>query len=169
MAVVAGRTVAKFRYNAAIPIAGVIVVFGAMPLATSRWYLAPLELVPLAVIGWGWLAGVDVRAGELVVRYPVGRRHVPLSSIQGFTVTRRRVAAVRADDTTVWLPGVGLADLPKLADACGLRLPGDTPPPEGADPEETDPEETDPEGSDSGESGEPVTPTGSQGTRDSAG
>src|SRR2546430_13956266 len=124
MAVVARRTVARFRYNAAIPIAGLILLFAALPLAASAWYLAFVELVPLAIIGWGWLAGVDVRGRELVVRYPVGRRHLAPGDVRGFTVTRRRIAAVRPDETSLWLPGVTPAALPRLAAACGLRVTG---------------------------------------------
>jgi hypothetical protein len=162
MALVARRTVAKFRYNAAIPIAGLILLFGALPLAASRWYLAPVELVPLAIVLWGWLVGVDVRASELVVRYPVGRRHLALADVRGFTVTRRRVAAVRPDDSRRWLPGVTAATLPRLTEACGFRVPASTSP---ADTKENAPvEATEPD-----ETGEPVSGAGRPGRRDSAG
>ena len=166
MAVVARRTVAKFRYNAAIPIAGLILLFAALPLAASAWYLAFVELVPLAIVVWGWLAGVDVRGHELVVRYPVGRRHLALGDVRGFTVTRRRIAAVRPDDSSLWLPGVTAAALPKLATACGFRVPGSDSP---AATKENAPEPAEK----ADESGEPVSgagmPTGGTGGRDSAG
>jgi PH (Pleckstrin Homology) domain-containing protein len=162
MAVVARRTVAKFRYNSAIPIAGLILLFAALPVAASAWYLAFVELVPVAIVLWGWLAGVDVRGRELVVRYPVGRRRLALDDVRGLTVTRRRIAAVRPDDSSLWLPGVTPAALPKLAAACGFRVPGSESP---ASTEENAPEPAEKPD----ESGEPVSGAGRTGGRDSAG
>lgn len=158
----ARRTVARFRYNAAIPIAGLVLLFAALPVAASRWYLAPIELVPLAVVVWGWLAGVDVRARELVVRYVVGRRRLALDDVRGFTVTRRRVSAVRPDDSSLWLPGVTPAALPRLARAAGLWVPGSESP---ASTEKSSSAAAD----DRDETGEPVSGAGPAGGRDSAG
>ena len=46
----------RFRHNQAILVAAVIAFIGALPLATARWYLLPVLLVPLAVARLG-LAG----------------------------------------------------------------------------------------------------------------
>jgi len=141
---VAGRVTAKFRYNAALAIAGFVALCGAVPLAASRWYLAFVLLVPLAVLIWGWRAGVDVRDHTLVVRWGIGGRRIPAASIVGFALTRRGVHAVLADDRTVWLPAVPGPRVPVLAEAIGLKLAAPTPQTQPADaPSETASQATD--------------------------
>jgi len=66
----------KFRYNAGIAIAGLVAFFGAIPVATVRWYLTPILLVPLAVLIWGWRAGTDADANGLSVRALLGSRRL---------------------------------------------------------------------------------------------
>lgn len=119
---VARRATAKFRYNAALAIAGFVALCGAVPLAASRWYLWFILLVPVAVMMWGARAGVDVRDGGLAVRWAVGGRHVDASRITGFTITHRAVRAVLDDNRRVWLPAVPGTRVPVLAEAVGLTL-----------------------------------------------
>ncbi|MGA8117206.1 MAG: hypothetical protein WCA46_26530 [Actinocatenispora sp.] len=113
---------AKFRYNAALAIAAFVALCGAVPLAASRWYLSVVLLVPLAVVLWGWRAGVDVRAGAMVVRWAVGGRRIDADEVTGFTITRRSVHAVLTDDRTVWLPAVPGTRVPVLTEALGLQV-----------------------------------------------
>ncbi len=113
---------AKFRYNAALAIAAFIALCGTVPFAAARWYLAFVLLIPLAVLLWGWRAGVDVRDGALVVRWALGSRRIERAQIQGFTITRRRVRVVLTDDRALWLPAVPGTRVPVLADAVGLNL-----------------------------------------------
>jgi hypothetical protein len=122
--VAAGLT-AKFRYNAALAIAGFVALCGTVPLAAAGWYLLFVMLVPLAVVVWGLRAGVDVRDGELRVRWGIGGRRVDAAAIAGFTITHRAVRAVLVGGRTVWLPSVPGTRVPVLAEAVGLHLATD--------------------------------------------
>ncbi|BCJ34684.1 hypothetical protein Athai_21870 [Actinocatenispora thailandica] len=115
---------ARFRYNAALPIAAFVALCGTVPLTVAGWPFAFVLLIPFAVLVWGWRAGVDVRAGRLVVRWPVGSRTIEPADIRGFTITHRRVSAVLAGDRTVWLPSVPGTRVPVLAEALGLQVAG---------------------------------------------
>jgi Bacterial PH domain len=112
----------KFRHNIGIAIAGLVAFFGAVPVATQRWYLAPILLVPLAVMVWGWRAGTDADAGGVTVRALVGSRALPWSRITGLVPDGRRVVATLDGGRSVRLPAVTPADLPKLVSATGHEL-----------------------------------------------
>jgi hypothetical protein len=119
-----GRVV-RFRYNAAISVAAAVALVGAVPVATSRWYLAPLLLVPLAVGVWGWRAGTDANANGVRARALFGSRFLPWSRIDSLVVgDRNRVYARTTADSEVRLPAVSPADLPKLVAASGERYSG---------------------------------------------
>ena len=109
----------KFRHNAAIAVAGLIALLGAVPLATVRWYLAPILLLPLAVIVWGWRAGTDADRDGLSIRALFGARRLPWARISGFVPADRRVIAMLDGGKSVVLPAVTPADLPKLLAATG--------------------------------------------------
>ncbi|WP_207126081.1 PH domain-containing protein [Actinocatenispora comari] len=128
---------ARFRYNAALPIAAFVALCGTVPLTVAGWPFAFVLLVPFAVLVWGWRAGVDVRGGRLVVRWPVGSRAIEPTDIRGFTITHQRVSAVLADDRTVWLPAVPGTRVPVLAETLGLQVAGAGPAAE-ADGEDAD-------------------------------
>ncbi|MEV0841326.1 PH domain-containing protein [Actinocatenispora sera] len=115
---------ARFRYNAAMPIAAFVALCGTVPLTVAGWPFAFVLLIPFAVLVWGWRAGVDVRGGRLVVRWPVGSRTIEPADIRGFTITHRRVSAVLADDRAVWLPAVPGTRVPVLAETLDLRVAG---------------------------------------------
>src|SRR5262245_38056673 len=86
--------VVRFRYNAAITVAAVVVLLGAVPLATSRWYLAPLLVIPLLVAVWGWRAGTDANATGVRARALFGSRFLPWSRVDSLEVgDRNRVYA----------------------------------------------------------------------------
>ncbi|HEY0360272.1 MAG TPA: PH domain-containing protein [Mycobacteriales bacterium] len=112
----------KFRHSIALPAAGVIGLFGALALGTARPWLAPLLLVPVAVIVWGWRAGVDVDGRGVVVRTLLANRRLPWADIEGFGVQGRRVVAHLARGGVVPLPGVSRTDLPRLIAAGGQQL-----------------------------------------------
>jgi Bacterial PH domain len=112
----------KFRYNVGIAVAGLVAFFGAVPVATVHWYLAPILLVPLAVLVWGWRAGTDADRDGLTVRALLGGRRLPWARITGLVPDGRRVVAVLDGGTFVRLPAVGPADLPRLVAASGQEV-----------------------------------------------
>jgi hypothetical protein len=113
----------RFRHHSGLAIAGLVAFFGAIPVATYRWYLSPILLIPVAVAIWGWRAGTDADENGLTVRALLGRRRLPWSRIEGFVpVGRRQVHAVLAGGATVRLIAVTPADLPKLVAASGAEL-----------------------------------------------
>lgn len=143
----------KFRHNAAIVIAGLVALFGAVPVATVRWYLTPILLVPIAVMIWGWRAGTDANKDGLSIRAMFGATRLPWERITGFVPAQRRVVAMLDGGGSVTLPAVSPADLPKLVAASGQEL-GTTE----ADAEQDPADPTDPAASDRG--GSPVTSEG---------
>ena len=115
----------KFRYNAAIAVAGLITLIGAIPVASAAWYLLPILLVPLTVTCWAWLAGTDAGPDGLVVRALLGRRRIPWPSVAELGADARgRAYATLADGGAVPLPAVTAPDLPRLVAASGRQVPG---------------------------------------------
>jgi hypothetical protein len=113
---------AKFRVHIAIPLAGLIAFFSAVPLATAAWYLAPILLVPLAVALWGWWAGTDADAEQLRVRALIGTRRYRWADVTALVPTGSRVVAVLAEGGQVTLTGVTPTDLPRLVKASGSEI-----------------------------------------------
>jgi hypothetical protein len=105
---------ARFRHNVGIAVLGVVMLCGGVALAVSRWYLAPIELIPLAMIVWGIRAGTDVDADGLRLRALVGSRKIAWSQIDGFVPQGDKVLATLAGGKAVTLPAVSPADLPRL-------------------------------------------------------
>ncbi len=112
----------RFRFNVAVPIAGVVAFLGALPLAAARWYLAPILLVPAAVVAWSVRAGVDADSAGLTVRALLGSRRIPWSEVQGFASRGRQVSVVLADGGRVRLPGVSTDGLSRLVEAGGHEV-----------------------------------------------
>jgi hypothetical protein len=113
----------KFRHNAAMTVAAAVAVIGGLPLATTRWYFAPVLLVPLSVAVWGWRAGTDATANGLRVRALFGSRFLPWTRVESLVVgERKRVYAHTASGSAVRLPAVTPADLPRLVQASGEQL-----------------------------------------------
>lgn len=114
----------KFRYHAAIAVAGLITLIGALPVATAAWYLLPILLVPVAITVWAWLAGTDADPDGLVVRALLGRRRIPWRSVAELSADARgRAYATLANGAAVPLPAVTATDLPRLVAASGQRVP----------------------------------------------
>ncbi|MET7971169.1 PH domain-containing protein [Micromonospora sp. NPDC005305] len=114
----------RFRYNQAILVAALVAFLGALPLATARWWLLWVLLVPLAVAVWAWRAGTDADARELRLRALVGQRRVPWARVAELAADPRGRAVARLDNgETLMLPAVRAADLPRLVSATGQELP----------------------------------------------
>lgn len=112
----------KFRHSSAIAIAALVGFFGAVPVATYRWYLTPILLVPLAVLVWGWRAGTDADTRGVSVRALLGTRRLPWSRITALVPAGQRVLAVLDGGASVRLPAVRPTDLPKVVAASGATL-----------------------------------------------
>jgi len=112
----------RFRHHTGLAIAGLVATIGAIPLASVRWYLTPILLIPAAVAVWGWRAGTDADESGVTIRALLGQRRLPWSRIAGFAPVGRRVAAVLEGGGTVTLTAVTPADLPKLVAASGTEL-----------------------------------------------
>jgi hypothetical protein len=112
----------KFRYHAALAVAGLIALIGAVPVASVAWYLTPILLVPLAVTWWAWQAGTDAGPDGLVVRALLGRRRIPWTAVEELGSDERgRAYATLADGMAVPLPAVTATDLPRLIAASGQQ------------------------------------------------
>jgi hypothetical protein len=111
----------RFRQHSALAIAGLVGFFGALPVATTRWYLAPILLAPLAVAAWAWRSGTDADQDGVTVRALLGQRKLPWARIDGFVPEQRRVSAVLEGGSAIRLPAVTPADLPTLLEAAGQK------------------------------------------------
>jgi hypothetical protein len=115
--------VIRFRHSGAVAAAALIAFLGALPVATYRWYLLPILLVPLVVGVWGWRTGTDASATGLTLRRPLGSRQVEWSRVAGLVPDQRgRVYSALHDDGLVRLPAVSAGDLPRLVAASGHQL-----------------------------------------------
>jgi hypothetical protein len=113
----------RFRQHGAIAIAALIVFISAIPLASARWYLAPLLLVPLIFAAWAWRSGTDADAAGLRVRALLGQRRIPWSQVAQLSADGRgRAVAVLSDGRMVRLTAVPVGELARLAGASGQRV-----------------------------------------------
>ncbi|WDZ87339.1 PH domain-containing protein [Micromonospora cathayae] len=113
----------RFRHSQAIVAAAIVAFIGALPVANARWYLAPVLLVPLAILVWSWRAGTDVDRREVRVRALLGQRRLPWERIVSLAVDPRGRAVARLDDGgQVLLPAVRGTDLPQLVAVTGQPL-----------------------------------------------
>ncbi|KKK07819.1 PH domain-containing protein [Micromonospora sp. HK10] len=112
-----------FRRNQAILVAAIVALIGALPLASARWWLSWVLLLPLAVGVWAWRSGTDADARELRLRALLGQRRIPWQRVAELTADDRGRAVVRLDDGEVLvLPAVRADDLPRLVAATGQEL-----------------------------------------------
>jgi hypothetical protein len=114
---------AKFRYNAALAVAAVIALIGAIPLLAASPYYVPVLLVPLAVLVWAWRAGTDVRTDAVTVRALLGSRRIPWSQVDALICQGRRVQVRLTNGNVVTLTAVAPADLPAVVTASGGEAP----------------------------------------------
>jgi hypothetical protein len=121
------RPVLRVRKSGALLVAASIALVGTLPLAGASWQLAPLILIPLAVLIWALRAGTDVRTEGLRVRALVGSTDIPWSRIDQLAPDARgRVSALLTDGNVIRLTGVTTANLPAVIAAGGQSLAGDS-------------------------------------------
>lgn len=105
----------RVRMTGALLVAAVIAFVCAVPLASSRWELAPVLLVPVVIFVWAWRAGTDVYPDELRVRALVGSTRVPWPEITELAPDRRgRVSALLTNGHVLRLTGVTRENLPMV-------------------------------------------------------
>jgi len=120
--------VLRVRKSGALLVAALIAFVGTVPLAGVRWSLAPILLIPLAILVWAWRAGTDVDADSLRVRALFGKTVIPWSRVAELAPDPGgQVAALLIDGTVVPLTGVTTGNLPAVLEAGGQEL--STPPP----------------------------------------
>jgi hypothetical protein len=130
----------RFRHSQAIWVAALIAFLGALPLATARWFLLPVLLIPLGVGIWAFRAGTDADPTGVRVRALLRQRRIPWPEISELAAgPDGRAVALLADGRATPLPAVRAADLPRLVAASGQPLIGHPAPGEpesepGADP-----------------------------------
>jgi hypothetical protein len=112
----------RFRHNSALAVAGVIALIGALPMLGASLYFAPILLIPLSVIVWGWRSGTDADERGLVVRALLAKRGIPWTQVDALVPDERKVQAQLANGHYVTLPAVGRKDLPRLIEASGKGL-----------------------------------------------
>lgn len=124
------RPTLRVRKSGAVLVAALIALIGAFPLAGSSWALAPLLLIPLAVLIWTYRAGTDVYPDELRVRALIGGSRVPWSRISELAPDDRgRVSALLDNGNVIRLTGVTRDNLPMVLAAGGHPV-GGTPAPD---------------------------------------
>lgn len=88
-------------------------------MAGQSWILAPIILIPLAVMWWGLRSGVDVRSSGLSVRGMFGHRDIDWPRVTGFRVDRRRVFVELDAGTEMALPAVSPDQVPSIIELSG--------------------------------------------------
>lgn len=117
------KVTVRYRPHQAIMLAAVIAFVGSLPLASVRWYLLPILLLPLAIAIWAVRAGTDVDSTGIQVRAMIGQRRIPWSRIAELGSDQRGRAVARlTDGARVALPAVRAGDLPRLIEASGQPL-----------------------------------------------
>ncbi|MEU4561296.1 PH domain-containing protein [Actinoplanes sp. NPDC023936] len=121
------RPALRVRKSGAVLVAALIALIGALPLAGSSWALAPILLIPLAVLIWTYRAGTDVYPEELRVRALFGGTRVPWSRIAELAPDARgRVSALLDNGNVIRLTGVTSDNLPMVLAAGGQAVDATT-------------------------------------------
>lgn len=123
---VSRKPVLRVRKSGALIVAALIAFVGTVPFAGARWQLAPILLIPLAILVWSWRAGTDVDAEGLRVRALFGTTDVPWSRVAELAPDdRNQVSALLTDGKVIQLTGVTAARLPAVIAASGQDLASD--------------------------------------------
>ena len=93
------KPVLRVRKSGALVVAALIAFVGTVPFAGARWELAPVLLIPLAILAWAWRAGTDVHADA-----------------------RNGISALLNDGRVLRLTGVTTANLPAVLAAGGQAV-----------------------------------------------
>jgi hypothetical protein len=120
---VSRKPVLRVRKSGALLVAALIAFVGTVPFAGVRWVLAPILLIPLAVLVWAWRAGTDVDTESLRVRALLGKTVVPWSRVAELAPDDRgQVSALLVDGTVIALTGVTVGNLPTVLAAGGQEV-----------------------------------------------
>jgi Bacterial PH domain len=115
MSVVRKKPALRIRRSGALVVAALIAFVSAVPLAGTRWALAPILLIPLLAMIWAWRAGTDVYPDALRVRALFGSTTVPWSRVTELAPDPRgRVSALLDNGNVIRLTGVTAANLPAV-------------------------------------------------------
>jgi hypothetical protein len=129
MAGVRSKPVLRVRKSGALLVAALIALVGTVPLASIRWELTPVLLIPLAAVLWAWRAGTDVFPDRLKVRALVGSTEIPWSRVAELAPDARgRVAALLDNGNVIRLTGVTRDNLPAVLSAGGQEISSPSPP-----------------------------------------
>ncbi|MFI7546296.1 PH domain-containing protein [Actinoplanes sp. NPDC049599] len=116
----------RVRKSGALLVAALIAFVGTLPVAGASLRLAPVILIPLAILFWVLRAGTDVSADGLRVRALLGSTEIPWSRVDQLGPDPRgRVSALLTDGKVIRLTGVTTANLPAVIAAGGQQLQGD--------------------------------------------
>jgi hypothetical protein len=123
-----------------------VLTLSVIPLATARWWLAFLFVLPLLALLWVRRVGVDVDPDAVTVRAVLGRRRIAWADVAGLQAGRRGdLWLVLRGAGRLRLPVVRARHLPLLAAASGGRIPDPAAPdPTAPDPVASDPTASDP-------------------------
>jgi len=106
----------RFRHGGAERAAAVIWLAAGSAIATARWWLAPLLLLPLLAVLAAFRRGTDVDDSGVTVRGVLTSRHLAWDAVQDLRADGpRRVRLVRSDGQSIVLPAMRPADLAVLA------------------------------------------------------
>ena len=123
MSGVSTKPALRVRKSGALLVAALIAFVGTVPLAGTRWALAPLLLIPLAVGVRAWRAGTDVHPDHLRVRALFGSTRVPWARVVEMAPDPRgRISALLDNGTVIPLTGVTTANLPSVLAAAGQEV-----------------------------------------------
>jgi Bacterial PH domain len=115
MSVVRKKPALRIRRSGALVVAALIAFISAVPLAGTRWALAPILLIPLLAMIWAWRAGTDVYPDVLRVRALFGSTTVPWSRVTELAPDPQgRVSALLDNGNVIRLTGVTTANLPAV-------------------------------------------------------
>ncbi|PRY31295.1 PH (Pleckstrin Homology) domain-containing protein [Pseudosporangium ferrugineum] len=113
----------RVRKPGALIVAALVAFVGTVPFAGARWQLAPVLLIPLAIMVWAWRAGTDVDAEGLRVRALAGSTFVPWSRVAELAPDPRgRVSALLTDGKVLRLTGVTTTNLAAVLEAGGQEI-----------------------------------------------
>lgn len=110
----------RFRYGAAPRAAAVIWLLASSALATARWWLLPVMLVPLVAVAAVFRRGTDFDDEGVRVRALLGSRRLRWEEIADLRVAgpgalgQRRVVLVSVPGRALALPAVKPSDLARL-------------------------------------------------------
>ncbi|MEV4638667.1 PH domain-containing protein [Actinoplanes sp. NPDC049548] len=117
------KPVLRVRKPGALVVAAVIAFVGTVPFAGARWQLAPILLIPLAVLVWALRAGTDVDAEGLRVRALFGSTSVAWSRVAELAPDERgRISALLTDGKALRLTGVTTSNLAAVLQAGGQEI-----------------------------------------------